>query len=79
MLRKHRFASVNYPTFANHISYDGGVLQYFFVAHYDSPTLKDWWAVCVNCWREYKLDRRICGKRRDMSPKFFGCFGSESD
>jgi hypothetical protein len=79
MFGKHRFASVHKPTFVNHISYDGGVLQYFFVAHYDAPTLKDRWAVCINRWRKYKLDRSIRRVSCDMSPKFFGSFGSKRD
>jgi hypothetical protein len=56
MLGKHRFASVHKPTFANHISYNRGVLENLFVAHDNAPTLKHWRTVCVNSWREDELD-----------------------
>ncbi len=79
MLGKHRFASVNYPTFTNHVSYYGGVLQNLFVAHHNSPTLKNWRTMCVNSRREDELYCRIRRQSCDMRPKFLSSLGSESD
>ena len=59
MLGKHCFASVHKPTFANHISYNRGVLQNLFVAHDHATTLKDRRTVCVNSRREDELGRGI--------------------
>ena len=80
MLGKHGFASVHKATFGDHIANDWRVLQDLFVAHDDSPTLKNWRTVCVNRWREDKLRRGI--RRRqcsDMSPQLFGSLGSKGN